>query len=60
MFVLYVKQDVCSFLAKRVFTTTTCVAHDHQKWLHMDLIHLFEMLIDYERFCKYDKCQPDD
>ena len=23
------------------------VAHDHQKWLHMDLIHLFKMLVDF-------------
>ena len=23
------------------------VAHDHKKWLHMDLIHLFKMLVDF-------------
>ena len=23
------------------------VAHDHQKWLHMDLIHMFKMLVDF-------------
>ena len=23
------------------------LAHDRQKWLHMDLIHLFKMLVDF-------------
>ena len=26
------------------------VAHDHRKWLHMDLFRLFKMLVDLELF----------
>ena len=33
--------------SRSVFSQPPHVAHDHQKWLHMDLIHLFKMLVDF-------------
>ena len=33
--------------SRRVCSQPPHVAHDHQKWLHMDLIHLFKMLVDF-------------
>ena len=39
--------NVFVHFSRSVFSQPPHVAHDHQKWLHMNLIHSFRMLADF-------------